>query len=158
MTFGSSSVVGSCVVFPLTRSTSLSLFASCFVRVFFECFCHLSAFSVLIPLSTRPFGECINGVPYISLMIMFLQKSLNSFTVTAVTLPVLVVCDMPFKFMYCSKKFFAVLLVGVSQMHAAVHLLYRSTDTNMNNRLCLNCIGTMISKWISWFGFLVGGK
>ena len=48
--------------------------------------------------------------------------------------------------------------MGVSQLHAAGHLLYRSFDTNTKNRLCLNLDSLMNSNWISWFVFSVGGE
>ena len=52
---------------------------------------------------------------YVFTTFMFPEKAVPS--------SVLMVSDIPIRFMYCSKKLFAVLSVGVSQMHAAGHLL-----------------------------------
>ena len=56
-------------------------------------------------------------------MLIFLQISLTSFIVKAVPLSNLMVCGMPLRDIYCSKKLFAVFKVSV-QLNAAGHLLY----------------------------------
>ena len=88
----------------------------------------------------------------------FWKFFLISFPVKVVPLSILMDCGIPLGVIFCSRRVFAVFLVGVPQKHAAGHLLYRSIDTSMKNRFCLNLIGPIKSNWISWFVLLVGCK
>ena len=121
-------------------------------------FASIFSFSVLTPLSTNPVGVCMYGVPYISLIFLFLEYVRNSLPVKAVPLSVLIIFGKPYIIVYCFIKSITVFPSVVLTRLAAGHLLNRSMDSKINILRFLNMIGPMKSNWISSFGSSNGGS
>ena len=98
------------------------------------------------------------GVPYINFIRCSSQNSLNDQLVKAVVLSVLIYFGMPYKIMYCSKKFTVVWLSVDLQKLAAGHLQNRSKESEMQNLRFFSVNGPMKSNCISSFGLFSGGN